>query len=108
MSDLPEAAVRSTRYTVSCLPEDHVDRHLFEVNVEYRGADRWAITRHQHCLGSDGTWDFGIQPYDRGDVWLHTHRFGLDTALRPAKEAAARVTVNGISVTAVLAGGADW
>lgn len=96
----PEPAVQAVEYTVNCVPEDDLESHLFEVRVQYRGAGRYAVIQHGHlCLGADGTWDHGIKEYDRGDDWLNTHRFDLDTALRLAKEAAPHVTVNGHTVT---------
>jgi hypothetical protein len=99
MTDLPDVSVQVTRYEVSLLPEGDVNRHVFTIDVEYRGADRWAVTRHGSCLGSDGTWDFGVKQYDRGDDWLAAHRFDLDTALRLARDAAPHVVVNGHTAT---------
>lgn len=95
MTDLPEPTVTATLYEVSILPEDDINRDVFAIQVEYRGGGRWAVTRLSSCLGDDGTWDFGIKAYDRGDDWLDAHRFDLDTALKLAKEAAPHVTVNG-------------
>lgn len=107
MPDQPatlEPRVQATRYTVNCMPEDAApDAHVFEITVEYRGADRWAVTRHEMCLGADGTWDFGVKPYDRGDDWLNAHRFDLNTALELAKQAAPNVTVNGLTPATALA-----
>ncbi|MFE5871626.1 hypothetical protein ACFQ6V_23680 [Streptomyces roseifaciens] len=103
--DLPEATAQPTRYVVSCLPEDHVDRHLFEINIEYRKG-RWAVTRHGSCLSTTGAWTFGVNTYGGNDAWVNAHRHDLDTALRLAKRAAARITVNGVSVRSVLARGA--
>jgi hypothetical protein len=94
--------VQATRYTVNCLPEDGIDSHVFEITVEYRGADRWAVKRHSQCLAADGTWDYEMRPSEREDEWLDAHRFDLDTALHLAKEAAPKVTVNGITVTEAL------
>ncbi len=101
MPDLPEATARPTRYDVSCLPEGHVDYHLFIITVEDRGAGRWAITRHGACLSSDGAWAHGVKEYDRGEGWLATHRFDLKTALRLAKQAAPGVTMNGVTAASV-------
>lgn len=101
MTDLPEPTVQAIRYEVSLLPEDDINRHVFTIDVEYRGADRWAVTRHGSCLGADGTWDFGVKQYDRSDAWLDTHRFDLDTAIRLAREAAPDVVVNGHTATEV-------
>ncbi|WP_328920670.1 hypothetical protein OG911_28110 [Streptomyces sp. NBC_00208] len=93
--ELPDVTVQAIRYEVSLLPEDDVNRHVFTIEVEYRGAARWAVTRHGSCLGVDGTWDFGVKQYDRDDEWLNAHRFDVDTALRLAREAAPHVVVNG-------------
>ncbi|MEV8353162.1 hypothetical protein ACFVTT_23410 [Streptomyces niveus] len=95
MADVPEATCLPVRYEVSILPEGDINRHVFNIDVEYRGAGRWAVTRHGSCLGADGTWDFGIKEYDRGDDWLNSHRFDLDTALRLAREHAPHIVVNG-------------
>lgn len=101
-AELPEPIVQPTAYTVNCLPEDDIDSHVFAITVEYRGEDRWAVTRHGSCLAADGTWDFGVKPYERGDEWLAAHRFDKATALRLAREQAPLVTVNGFTVADAL------
>jgi hypothetical protein len=88
-----------TQYTVCYLPEDNIDHHTFAITVEYRGTGKWAVLRSRWCLGTDGEWDFEMQPSDREDEWLAAHRFDLDTALRLAVEAAPHVKVNGIAAT---------
>lgn len=106
---MPEPTVRTTGYTVSCIPEGSVDAHVFEIQVEYAGRGRWAVRRLADCLDVDGEWDYEMRPSEREDGWLDQHRFDLDTALKLAKEAAPKITVNGWTVGAVLArmGGAD-
>jgi hypothetical protein len=100
----PKPAVKAVEYTVNCLPEDDYDGHLFEIRVQYRGNDRYAVIRRgNECLGADGTWDQGVKEYDRGEAWLNAHRFDLDTALKLAKEQAPLVTVNGYTVADALA-----
>lgn len=99
MSDIPVATCQPTTYEVSILPEGDVNRPVFAITVQYRGDGRWAVTRHGSCLGADGTWDFGIKEYDRGDEWLNAHRFDLDTALLLARERAPHVVVNGHTET---------
>jgi len=99
---IPEPTVQATRYTVNCLPEDGIDSHVFEIAVEYRGWGLWAVKRHSQCLGADGTWDYEMRPSEREDDWLDAHRFDLGTALRLAKEAASKVTVNGLTVADAL------
>jgi hypothetical protein len=91
-----------TEYTVSCIPEGNINRHLYEVTVSYRGDGRWAVGRSGDCLGADGEWDWEPSPSSREDDWLATHRFDLDTALDLACEAAATVTVNGFTVEDTL------
>lgn len=98
----PEPTVRPTRYAVNCLPEDGIDSHVFEITVEYRGRDRWAVKRHSQVLGTDGQWDWEMRPSEREDDWLDSHRFNLDTALKLAKEQAPLITVNGFTVTDAL------
>lgn len=107
----PEPIVQATRYTVNCLPEDSSpDAHVFELVVEYRGKDTWAVTRHHRSLGRDGTWSYGpaIDAEHEGyeaarQEWLGEHRFDLDEAIELAKAAAPLVTVNGLTPAAALA-----
>ncbi|WP_431980041.1 hypothetical protein [Streptomyces qinglanensis] len=99
---VPDPTVQPTRYVVSCLPGDDTDRHLFSIQVEYRGRDRWAVVRHGQCLTADGFWDWEHVPSERTDEWLAAHRFDVDTALRLAREAAPLITVNGFTVSDAL------
>lgn len=94
---MDDVRVEATTYTVSLLPFDHIDAGSFSITVEQRSQDRWAVLHHRWCLGSDGEWDYEMQPSSREDDWLATHRFDLDTALALAKEAAPKLTVNGRS-----------
>lgn len=91
----PEVLVEPTRYEVSVLPFDDINRPSFTITVEARGANRWAVCRHHQCLDLDGTWSWEALPSGRPDEWLATHRFDLDTALKLAREAAPRIRVNG-------------
>lgn len=104
MSSTPEPQVMATEYVVSILPEDHIDRDVFEVKVAYRGPGSWAvITRGRSCLGADGEWDYEMNPSSRTDEWLATHRFDLETALDLARKAAPDVTCNGTTAREVRA-----
>lgn len=108
---------RVTRYSVSCLPEDHIDADVFAVTVAYRGNGRWAVQRGEHRFyGADGKWStvFGWDrepvtdeeqaAYEAGyRAWLDAHRFDEETALRLADEAAPNVRVNGFTVADALA-----
>lgn len=98
----PEPITKPTAYSVNCLPEDHIDSHVFEITVEYRSRNRWAVKRHSQVLGADGQWDYEMRPSEREDDWLDNHRFDLDTALKLAKEQAPLITVNGFTVADAL------
>ena len=91
----------ATEFTISVLPGDDVNHHLYEIKVVHRGAGRWAVTRFRECLGIDGSWEYEPSPSNREDDWLETHRFDLDTAMRLATDAAPGVTVNGVSAAQV-------
>ncbi|RCH70507.1 hypothetical protein DT019_03180 [Streptomyces sp. SDr-06] len=95
MPDLPEPIVQATRYEVSLLPEDNINRRHFTITVEWRGDDRWAVCRFHECLGKDGAWEYEPRPSERDDDWVEAHRFGLDSALALAKQAAPDLVVNG-------------
>ncbi|MET8826053.1 hypothetical protein ABZX40_13355 [Streptomyces sp. NPDC004610] len=97
--------VRATQYAVNLLPESEntLGGHAYEITVEYRGHDQWAILRGHQCLGADGTWDWEPIPSERDDAWLTGHRFDHDAALRLAQEAAPHVEVNGRTATDALA-----
>jgi hypothetical protein len=99
-----EPYVRPTRYVVNLLPDSiGFYAQLFELAVEWRGDDRWAVLRHGQCLGTDGAWSRELSSSEREDDWLDAHRFDHDTALRLAKETAPHVTVKGRTAAEVLA-----
>ncbi|MEV8335678.1 hypothetical protein [Streptomyces niveus] len=92
---IPVASCQPTEYEVSILRENHRYRNLFVITVRYRGDGRWAVTHLNFCLGRDGQWVHGVEPYERGEDWLNAHRFDLDTALLLAVRAAPNLTVSG-------------
>ncbi|MEV7034565.1 hypothetical protein AB0N99_30590 [Streptomyces sp. NPDC093272] len=94
-SQRPPATVTITRYEVSVLPEDDINRSVFTINVENRGNDRWAVVRHQQCMNAKGEWSWERVPSEREDEWLDEHRFNRATALELAKWAAPQIVVNG-------------
>jgi len=95
VTEQPPVLVDVTRYEVSVLPHDDINRSCFTINVESRGEGRWAICRYRQCLDVDGNWDWEPSPSNRDDDWLATHRHDLDTALDLAREAALYIVVNG-------------
>lgn len=100
MPDAPVIYERATEYTVCALPDDftevcHDMRYHWELTVEWRGHDRWAVMNGAGCLSAAGKWDYEPRPSGREDPWLATHRFTLAEAMRLAREQALLVTVNG-------------
>jgi hypothetical protein len=82
--------VFTTTYEVGLFaPDDEAGLH-FNLKVEYRGDDKWAVLR-----GTDGLWDWESNPSSRTDEWLATHHFDLDAALDLARQHAPQVKVNG-------------
>ena len=98
------ASIRTTQYTVSCLPETDVNYRLYAITVEYLpDDDNWMVHRNGECLGADGTWDEHTKPFGRGDAWLANHRFTEDTARALALAAAPAVAAVYLTTTANLA-----
>lgn len=93
----PKPIVQITRYEISLLPEDDINRPLFTINVENRGGDRWAIVRHRQCMNAKGDWSWESIPSEREDEWLAEHRFNRMTALELAQWAAPQIVVNGLT-----------
>lgn len=91
----PKAIVQITRYEVSVLPENDINRSLFTIYVENRGDDRWAVVRFGECMNTKGEWSYELRPSERDDDWLAEHRFNRATALELAQWAAPRIVVNG-------------
>ena len=101
---MTETYTRVTGYTVSALPEGLcVDSYLWDIEVEYRGKNRWAVTYHSQCLNTDNEWDHEWRPSERPDEWLVTHRFTEEEALARARLMAPKVVINGISTDDLLA-----
>ncbi|MER8004808.1 hypothetical protein [Streptomyces sp. NPDC094149] len=104
---IPEPTVQPTGYVISCLPEGHIDRWTFTVQVKYAGRDRWTVQHSIRHYGTDNTWSY--EP-DHGEddaaeaAWRAEHTFDHDTALRLAKQLAPTLTYRGRSVADALAG----
>lgn len=95
----PEPSVRATNYVVTAEPDwDHPDADMWTIEVSYRGNDTWGVYHRTRCLGANGEWSWESIPTERREEWIAEHRFGLDTALRLAKEQALLVTVGGLTV----------
>jgi hypothetical protein len=95
--------VLATKYDVSVLPRDDINRSAWSITVAYRGADKYAVLIRDHwCLSRDGTSEIEPTRDDRTDEWLADHRFTRDEALRLAVEHAPNVRCNGKTATELL------
>ncbi|MFE0647452.1 hypothetical protein ACFVZH_02525 [Streptomyces sp. NPDC059534] len=90
----PPVLVEVTRYEVSVLPRDDINRKYFTLFVDNRGDGRWSVNDGHGCYAADGTWAAGMKPFHL-DGWENSHRFSLDEALTLAKRLAPSVSVNG-------------
>lgn len=94
---------RLSEVTVSALPEDHIDYHLFQIVVQWRGGETYAVYRHRQCLSMTGDWDYEPLPSERDEAWIATHRFSYDAALALAAREAPNVVCNGRTAAEVAA-----
>lgn len=102
MSEPVRAEAWPTCYEVGLLQPGDLNAHTWNLTVELRGVDTWAVVMRGHsCLSSTGKWDLEPIPSDRTDEWIKAHRFTLEEALRLAKAAAPGVTVNGRSAAEI-------
>lgn len=93
MTDQP-VYERVTEYVVSVAPPDHDDRFHWEITVQWRRDELWAVTRHGRCLNAGGKWEYESSPSNRDNDFLSRTRFDLRTALRMAREAAPKLRTN--------------
>lgn len=107
MADLTPRTV-ATEYMVTCLPEDVRQGYAWALWVQWRGGNRYCISRQQNggpneVLNMFGEWVWESIPSERTDEFMDVTRFELETALRMADEAAPNVEVNGITPADLLA-----
>ena len=98
---MTETYVRCARYVVTAIPpdlRDNIDAALFEIRVEWRGGDKWAITDGVRCLNKSGGWAEEPIPSSRTDYFRRVYRHDLWTALALARKAAPKRTINGMTV----------
>jgi len=98
MSAPSEAVIAVTEYTLSPLPLDHPDQQLiynWNLTVEWRGEDQWAVKHIGYTLRADGDWEYEPSPSSRDDDYLTRCRFARDTALGMARKALPGISVNG-------------
>lgn len=99
---------RVTAYEVCALPEHYGAWHHFMLTVEYRGDDRWAVSRHGTCYDRNGNQEYESLPTSRSEAYLIRFRFPLDEALAIAARIAPTITINGHTVDEALANGPEW
>ena len=97
-------SVTATRYSISVIPSGVTSEAAYwDVTIEWRGDDRWAVLHFGNCLGRDGSWDYEPLPSERTDEWLEEHRYGLDEALDLASKVAPTVSINGKTPADIIA-----
>jgi hypothetical protein len=107
MSDDLAISVSITRYRVSCLdalPDDDPDKSVWDITVEERSRDRWAVVHRGFCLRRDGKTAYESNPSSRTDRFKRAYRYDLDTALAIARKYAPKVTVYGMTAAQLV----DW
>lgn len=97
-----EGTVTPVKFRVSVLPDDYQEGWAWDLMVEYRDKDKWAVVlRDTRCLSVDGTWNYEPSPSSRTEEWKAAHRFTFDEAIRLAKKEAPNVAVNDIRASAL-------
>lgn len=88
---------RVTQYVVSAIPEGLCpDGFHWDLTVEWRGEDRWAVMWHGYAFNGKGRTDYERQPSSRTDAWKRAHYFPEAEALQLAHKFAPTVKVNGL------------
>ena len=106
-----EIHIRAVTFDVSVFPDSMLDdpssaldADTWKVTIEWRGRDRWAVTRTgRACLSTDGKWEYEPDPSERDEAWLDAHRFSFEQAQALAVEHAPKVSFNGLTALEILA-----
>ncbi|WP_040828896.1 hypothetical protein [Nocardia jiangxiensis] len=97
--------LKTTRFDISCLPENHPEQHAYTLQVEYRGRNKWCVRDgFGFCYDRDGNRSYESLPTNREDEWLAQHRFALMEALVLAKRLAPGIIRGGVTVEQTM----DW
>lgn len=96
----PEVLEQVTEYRVSAGPLDHPEGWRFSLVVRWSRAKggTWMVTdgaEPADYMGADGRWSWESGVDHDVEGWRDAYRFDLDTALRIAREAAPKVSING-------------
>ena len=57
-----------------------------DIRVEFRGDNRWAITRDGSCLNRLGEWEYEPLPSSRDEEYLGRNRYSRDEAIEIASD----------------------
>lgn len=98
----PAVYERATEYLVTAVPpehQDHPDAFFYAIRVASRGSGKWAVTDGLNCLNKSGGWSYESQPSSRTDRFIQAYRHDFDTAMKLARKAALKRTINGRTVT---------
>lgn len=93
----PGVVEQVTEYRVSAAPLDDREGARFALIVRWNRTDTWMVTDGAHppdYMGADGRWSWETDD-EHTEGWRDAYKFDLPTALRIARDAAPKVTVNG-------------
>lgn len=97
-------------YKVSIWPDTIrcMDQALWCVTVRHEGFGNWSVRRGDlsgdaPVLGRDWLWHYENLPSERAKTEIAEHRFTHEDAMERAREVAARVNVQGMTVVEALA-----
>ncbi|QBZ72796.1 hypothetical protein PP304_gp157 [Gordonia phage Phendrix] len=95
-SDDVEILCVKTRVLAKCLDDTMDNAWMWAIYVEYRGDDKWAVTKPGgDCLSrhKNKSWHHEPRPSSRTEYWTTMHRFTWDEAVAAAIEASTTVKV---------------
>lgn len=87
---------RVTQYVVSAVSVDVEGGRHWDLTVEWRGGELWAVMWHGLAFNRRGRTDYERQPSSRTDAWKRAHYFPEAEALQLAHKFAPTVKVNGL------------
>ena len=96
--------VEPTQYVVTAVPadlQDHIDADCFQLTIERRARDKWAVIRRTMCW-DDTTqkWVSEPTPSSRSDKFKARTRYPLDMALAIAQRLAPEQRIMGLTIDA--------
>jgi hypothetical protein len=103
LDGLPQPVRTTTAYSLSLLPETHVNYRAYLLTIALDGGGLWTVTHGAEVyLDADGKWTDAFEDH----APTSDHLFPIADALRLAQQALPHVAVNGITAADVIRGGA--